>query len=252
MRRLSIVIGVLGLAATFGAVPASAQQAGTTGSDGGHFEVRPGLTADQFEAFTSELGSLLRFRQVGDATTLGNGRAELSAQFSNVPFEDSKGVWTTVHHLGRSISYPQVVARYGVSDRVDLGAWGGLDPGANYGFAGFDTRIALLRQSDGHPVSVLVRPSIASLIYPSEVLVGTVSVDVSVSRAVGPLSPYGGIGGSSTAAVERSATVNLDAATANHSYAFGGLSYRWRSLVLSGEVEKGARVNYAFRIGTRF
>lgn len=49
-------------------------------------------------------------------------------------------------HLGRSISYPQIVARYGASDRVDVGALGGIDLGAKYGVAGFDTRIALLRQ----------------------------------------------------------------------------------------------------------
>jgi hypothetical protein len=98
----------------------------------------------------------------------------------------------------------------------------------------------------------MVRPSIASLIYPFEVLVGTVSVDVSVSRAFGPLSPYGGLGGSTSAAVERSMAVDLDPATVNHSFAFAGLSYRWRALIVSGEVEKGARVNYAFRVGTRF
>jgi hypothetical protein len=214
--------------------------------------VRSTLTQDQFDAFAAELGSLLRFRQLADATTLGSGKGEVAAQFANMPFDDAKGVWTTAHHLGRPLSYPQVVARFGVSDRVDVGGWGGVDPRAKYGLAGFDTRIALLRQSDGRPVSVLIRPSVAALIYPSEILVGTFSVDVSVSRAFGPWSPYGGIAGSTTGAVERSKAVDLDPATANGSLAFAGLSYRWRTLTLSAEVEKGTRFNYAFRVGRRF
>ncbi len=245
MRSFSTVFSAVGIVAIL-AAPASAQQSGNTG------DLRPGLTQAQFDAFAAELGSLLRFRQVGDATTLGKGNIEISAQFANMPFDDSKGVWTTAHHLGRSISYPQVVARFGVGERVDLGAWGGLDPGAKYGLAGIDTRIALLRQSDGRPVSVMIRPSFVSLIYPSEVLAGTVGVDVSVSRAFGPLSPYAGIGASTSGAIEHSKVVDLDPASANQSFAFAGLSYRWRTLVMSAEVEKGARFNYAFRLGKRF
>ncbi len=243
MRRLSITAGIVALAATLAPVSAGAQ---TT------WEPRPTLTSAQFEAFAGELGSMLRFRQVADATTLGSGRVELDAQFANMPFDDTKGIWTTAHHLGRSVSYPQVVARFGASDRVDVGAWGGLDPGAKYGLVGVDTRIALLRQADGRPVSVMIRPSIGTLIYPSEVLVGTFSVDASVSRAFGPWSPYAGVGASTSGAVERSAALDLDPATANQSFAFAGLSYRWQRLVVSAEVEKGARVNYAFRVGTRF
>jgi len=52
--------------------------------------------------------------------------------------------------------------------------------------------------------------------------------------------------------VERSEDVDLDPATAQDSVAYAGPSYRWRALVLSAEVEKGALVSYAFRIGTRF
>lgn len=75
---------------------------------------------------------------------------------------------------------------------------------------------------------------------------------MSVSRAIGPLSPYLGVATSATLAVERSDDVDLDHATAEGSLAYAGLSYRWRSLVLSAEVEKGALVSYGFRVGTRF
>ena len=246
MKAFSMSIGTFGLVVALAVVPAAAQQSRSS------FELRPTLTQGQLEAFTADLGSLLRFRQVGDSTTLGSGRFEIGAQFANIPFDAVNGVWTTTHDLARRLSYPQVIARFGASDRVDVGALGGIDPGAKYGVAGFDTRIALLRQADGRPVSVLIRPSVATLIYPSQVLVGTVSVDLSVSRAFGPWSAYGGVAGSTSAAVERSSAVDLDPATTNRSLAFAGLSYCWRAVVVSAELEQGNRFNYAFRVAKRF
>ena len=91
-----------------------------------------------------------------------------------------------------------------------------------------------------------------ALIAPSEVMVGNTSVDVTVSRAFGNLSPYAGIAASSLAAVERSAAVDLDAVSTGSSLSYAGLSYRWRPLVLSAEVQRASEVTFAFRVGTRF
>ena len=223
------------------------------------FDLHPELTQQEFEEFAGELGSILRFRQLGDTTTVGRGKVELSVQFASASIDDSKGAWNNTmshpkadHYLGGSIAFPRIVARFGVSDRVDVGVWGGLDPRSNYGVVGVDTTIALMRQGDGRPVSVSVRPSFTSLLGPREVWAGNVSVDISVSRAFGALSPYAGVSASSSIAVERSEDVALDPATAARSLAYAGVSYRWRSLMFSAEVEKGDLVSYGFRVGRRF
>jgi len=267
MRPLSIVISTLGLVAILAPAPASAQQPGT-GRPTLHvsdayrscfFDLHPELTKDEFKEFAAELGSVLRFRQLGDTTTLGKGNVDISVQFTSTPVGDAKGAWNNTmshpaadHWLGESISLPRIVARFGVSDRVDVGAWGGLSPGSNYGLVGADTKIALVRQGADRPVSVSIRPSITSLLGPSEVWAGNASIDVSVSRALGALSPYAGVATTASLAVERAEDVDLDPATAAGSLAYAGLSYRWRAFVLSAEVEKGTLVSYAFRIGTRF
>ncbi len=269
MRPFPTAIRTVALVAMLAPAPASAQQSGVREHapqlhvNDAHrscsFDLHPDLTAGEFEEFAAELGSVLRFRQLGDTTTLGRGRVDISVQFARTPIDDAKGAWNNTmshpaadHYLGRAISFPRIVARFGVSDRVDVGAWGGLDPHANYGMVGADTKIALLRQGRGRPVSVSIRPSVTSLVGPSEVWAGNASLDVSVSRALGPVSPYAGVAASTSLAVERSEDVDLDPATAQDSLAYAGLSYRWRALVLSAEVEKGALVSYAFRIGTRF
>ena len=235
MRLFSNVIGTFLFAAALIPVPVNAQNS---------FDIRPDLTKAQFVEFTAELGSILRFRQLGDTTTLGKGTVDVSVQFGSMPAQNDD--------LSRSISFPRIVARFGASDRVDVGAWGGFEPDANYGLAGVDTKINLLRQGPARPVSVSIRPSITSLIGPSEVWAANASIDLSVSRAFGRVWPYVGVATTASVALERSTDVDLDPVTADGSLVFAGVSYHWRAVVASAEVEKGTSVTYAFRLGTRF
>jgi hypothetical protein len=101
-------------------------------------------------------------------------------------------------------------------------------------------------------VSVSIRPSITSLIGPANILAGNASIDLAVSRSFGAFSPYAGVATSASAAMERSKVLDLDPVAVDESLSYAGVSYRWRALVASAEVEKGNRVSYAFRVGSRF
>lgn len=189
MKPLSIVTAAIALGGVLVSTPALAQQ-----SQGGtpphlhvndahrdcFFDLHPELTQAEFQEFTAELGSILRFRQLGDVAPRGRGHFDIGVQFASSRIDDSKGAWNntmshpTAHHaLGRSIQFPRIVARLGVSNRVDIG-------------------------------------------------------------------------------VERSEDVTLQNASAGATVSYAGLSYRWRTLVLSAEAEKGELTSYAFRMGTRF
>lgn len=237
MKRIAMIVSTLVLVGALTVIPAGAQATG--GSSSSPFNLRPQLTSSEFETFTADVGSMLRFRQLGDPATLPKGQVDLGVQYASTSFDDP-------------VSFPQVAARFGVSDRVDVGAWGGVNLDSEYGIAGVDTKIALLRQSNGRPVSVSIRPSLTSLIGPSEVWIGTASIDLSVSRAFGTMSPYAGVATSTSLGVERSDDVDFDPATPDESLAYAGLAFRWRTVSLAAEVQKGNDVSYAFRIGTRF
>jgi hypothetical protein len=224
-----------------------------------YFDLHPELTKQEFQDFAGEAGSILRFRQLGDTTTLGRGKVDVSVQFTAASIDETKGAWnntmshpTANSYLGRSIAFPRLVARVGVTDRVELGAWGGFDPRSNYGMAGIDTKVMVLTQDGGKPVSVSIRPSVASLFGPAEVWVANASIDVSVGRAIGRFSPYVGFATTASVAGERTTDVNYKPVTATSSLAYAGVSYNMRGLQLSAEVEKGALVSYGFRIGKRF
>ena len=229
MKTFSTVIGTLGIVVMLIPAPANAQQT----------DLRPGLTNEAFADLAADFGSVLRVRQLGEATTLDKGTIDVGVEFASAAIDDSK-------------SFPRIFARLGVGERVDIGAWGGFNNDTDYGVAGFDTRIVLLREGPSSPVSVAIRPSVASLVGTSEVWVGSASIDLSVSRTLGSIAPYAGVATTGTVAIERSDELDLDPATANGSLAYVGLSYHWRALSAAAEVQKGSSVSYAVRIGTRF
>lgn len=215
----------------------------------------PGLTQTEFREFAREFGSVLRPPQLGDATTLGRGRFEVGVDWTSAPIDNTKGAWshtTADRALAERAGAPRLAARYGLSDRVDIGASGGWNVGSNWGFASVETRIAALRQGPRMPVSLLIRPTLTSLIGPDNVVVATASLDVSVSRAIGALAPYAGFSSTASAAVERSSDLELGTEGATRSPAYFGVAYRAQNLTLAAEVEPGRRTGYALRIGTRF
>ena len=237
MRPLSIALNAVGLVALLAPASVHAQQTS-------FFDLKPAITTAELETFTGDAGSLLRFRQLGDAMTLAKGRVDLSVQFAGDPLADSKGAWNA--------AMPAVTARFGVSNRADIGLFGALNTESKYGMAGIDTKIMLLRESDSMPVTVSIRPSVVALIGPSDAWVGNASIDLSVSRAIGAFSPYAGVATTGSLAMERLSDVDLDPAAAHRSVSYAGVAYRWRALAISAEVEKAAVVSYGVRVGTRF
>lgn len=223
------------------------------------FDLHPELTQAQFKEFTEELGSILRPSQLGDATPLRRGRVAVGLDFSGTPIDDSKGAWnntmshpTADHELGSSIRLPRLVARVGVSDRVDIGVAGGFSPHANYGFASIDATVVLMKQGPARPVSIAIRPGLSSLIGPDEVWVGNASFDVSISRRFGAWSPYLGFSSSASFGVERTKDVDLKNEVATTSPVYAGLSYEWQNVVISAEAEHGKVNRYGLRLSRRF
>ena len=191
-------------------------------------------------AQAADVGAALRFRQLGDTTTLAKGRVDVGVQFSSAPIEST--TWNIT----------RVVARFGLNDRFDLGAWGGYNSQMSDGMAGMDVKIGLLRQSASMPVSVSVRPSFSATLGSADIWGASTGVDLTVSRAFGALAPYAGIAATSSLATERLLNIDTERETANQMLSYAGLSYMWRSVTAAVEVEKGTKTSYAFRLGTRF
>lgn len=210
------------------------------------FDLHSELTQGEFDTFAAEAGTITRFQQDSSAATLGRGNFDVGLAMTSTPIDDSKGAWNNTmshpdaeHDLGHDIRFPRIVARMGVTDSVDIGIWGSLDPNANYGFVGIESKIALLKQNAQMPLSVAVRPNASAIVGPSEVFVGNASVDVSVSHEWRGLSPYLGVAAMANVAVENSDEVDLDPSVEINAAAFAGLAYQWRGLRAAAQGETG-------------
>lgn len=223
-----------------------------------YFDLHSELTQSEFRQFAREGGLLIRFQQMAPARTLGAGRLQVALGLTASPINDSDGAWNNTfthpdaeHWLGAVRQFPRLIVRYGLTDAVDLGLWGSVNPEANYGFAGLDAKVALLRQSAGAPVTVSVRPSVTTLLGPSEVWLGNLSTDATVSRNFWGFEPYAGFGGSFSYAVERSADVDLPNVATIDPVAVVGLTYSWRFLTAGAEATLGAVNTYGVLVGAR-
>jgi hypothetical protein len=224
-----------------------------------YFELHPELTQAEFEEFTKEGSMLVHDSQLASAEALGRGVVHVMLDYSSTAIDDSKGAWNNTmshpaadHYLGDRLAFPRLGVRVGVASRVDVGAWGTLNPTSNYGFLGVETKVTALRQDEAMPVSVAIRPNLAALLGPDDLFVADFGIDLSVSRSYKGLAPYVGLSGHSAAAIERSPNVDLDAATPSYTTAFGGVSYQWRKLFVAGQAETGPMTTYAMRLSGTF
>ncbi len=200
--------------------------------DSCYFDLHPELTQGQFRTFAAEGGAVVRFLQLAAADTLGKGTFEVSMNMSATRINDAKGAWNNTfshpdaeHWLGDVQQFPRLVVRAGVTDYLDVGAWGSVNPLSNYGFVGVDAKLALLQRRQGAPVDLAVRPSVTTVLGPSELWFGNVGVDLTVSRDYSGLSPYVGVGGTASLAIERSNDVDLSPAFSVRPVALVGLAY---------------------------
>jgi hypothetical protein len=223
------------------------------------FDLHPELTQAEFDEFAREGGIVMHDLQLASAAPIGRGQVEIDLDYSRTVIDDSKGAWnntmshpTEDHYLGDVRAFPRLGVRVGVARRVDVGVWGTLDPNANYGFLGVQSKVTIVEQDESTPVSVALRPTAVSLLGPSELFVADLGLDASVSRDYKGLSPYLGLSAHTTGAFERSDDVDLDPGTAAHMSAFAGLAYGWRALRVAAHAEAGPLTVFAARVGGSF
>lgn len=224
-----------------------------------YFDLHPELTEAELEEFAGEAGQIVRFRQLSSADTLGAGVIDISVAGAYVFVDDTKGAWNNTmshpgadHYLGQELGFPQLSLRVGVGDDVDLEAYGAVNPGANYGFAGVATKIRLVDQADGRPVSVSVRPSMSALVGPEELQLINVSADVAVSRTIHGFTPFAGFTMSSTAVRETSAEADVDPQVASRSLAFAGVEVRYKGISAAVQAELSDLAAIGARVGGSF
>lgn len=193
--------------------------------------IDPSLTQEQWQRYTRQVGEISSFKSLASAKTIGKTHFNFAIDYSITPIDQHDPAWiNTFTHpdencpLGDQIHLPTLRVKYGLTDKIDIGALWTTAPGANYGMIGGELKYAFLQESKKTPAAAL-RASFISLTGVSDYNLSVGSVDLLVSKKITVVTPYIGIRESFVMGTETTTKVNLDKENLFVTQGFIGLTY---------------------------
>lgn len=227
-----------------GALPGSAQALDFD------FEIQPGATQADLRSVAKDIAALANSKSLTPAEPVGITGFGIGVFASYVPTDDA-GAWDRlIAEDVDEIGLVGVVLQKGLPLGVDVGATVGWVPGADGRVFGAELRYALVEGGIALP-AVGLRASYSKLGGIDQLDYDSYGLDLSVSKGVGPLTPYAGVG-YVWSRFEPDADTGLDDEHVNAARLFVGL--RLSALVgITPEYERvGDRNVFNLRFGLAF
>lgn len=216
----------------------------------------PSLTQEAWHQFIAEIGQVVYFRPLASAKPMGRGRFEIALLDWSTKIDDADPAWNDTfshphptHWLfdGSALPMPGLMARAGVTDRLDAGAYFTQNTGANYGFVGGQLQYGLVDDAERN-LAVAGRVSTVWLFGPGDMTASLYGADLEVSRDVWLLSPYAVVSGFLSRGHERTSKVALNDEDVLGAQATVGVAASIRALRLGAEYSLGRVAAYSFKI----
>jgi hypothetical protein len=154
----------------------------------------PALTQSQFQDLSSDLGAVVTFKQLEGAAPEGLTGFDLGLDVSSTEVAHPS-VWDTATDSSDITNVPMARLRItkGLPLGFDIGGFYSYVPGSNIKVYGGQIRYAI---SDGSATTpaVGIRAAFSQLTGVEQLSFNTRSLDVSISKGLGPFTPYAGIG----------------------------------------------------------
>ena len=220
------------------------------------FLIDPALTQDAWHEFVSEVGPVMYLRPLSTARPLGKGRLELAALASATRIDQTKSAWNDTfshpdpdHPLteGSSLNIPGLMVRAGVTDRVDVAAYGTKSIGANYGIVGAQLQYNVVNDATRN-LAAAVRATGVRLVGPEDLSASVYGVDLLVSRTVRFLSPYAVVSGHLSRGQEHTSKVDLADENVLGAQGTLGVAAKLSMLTLGAEYHAAKVSGYAVKI----
>lgn len=224
--------------------------------------IDPSLTQEEWKTFARDIASIIYFKPTTGAKNLGKGKFDISIESAvTEPLQDYNGSWnntfshpTSDHWLvgdDHKLQVPVITAHYGVADKIDVGIVYTNNFSSNYGWTGVDVKYAFLNISESR-LSVATRLSAVMLTGVDDFDYYQSAVDLLASKDFKWFTPYAGIAGLYSVAIENTSKVALKHESAASMEAIVGTQLRWKYLSVGAEADI-ARINmYSIKIGASF
>ena len=228
------------------------------------FVFHSSLTQSEFHRFTREAGNIIYFQPLSAASSLGKFKFDIAIGNSMTPIDQTAGAWNNTfahpeddvetgepHWLGDQVQLPNLRARMGITDRIEVGTYFTKDPSANYGFFGADMKYTYTLDKF-HNLNLAARGSYAQLFGPEDVKMNVSAVDVLASKKFWLLEPY--VGGSVALNHARETTDAVDLANVNSvtPRVMMGTRFNWKFVSASVEYDVSVVNTLGFKLGATF
>ena len=216
-------------------------------------------TQQNFRDFSEEIGSVLLYRSIGPAVSLGITGFNLGAEIMVSDIDEKKDYWKKAVSDRTAPSYltnTRVTFTKGLPLDIDAGIVLGkvVDPDIPY--FGAEVRYAILKDRALFP-GLHIRGSYSQTFNVDQLDLKTYGLDLSVSKGFGvgvKIIPYGGVGLSwvSSKASNLTAGLRLDKEEFAKTHGFVGARLKVAFFSITGEVYYGVIPSYNLQVGIVF
>lgn len=155
------------------------------------------LAQNEFRELAREVGLAITPYQLRPAEGLGFPGFDLGAEVTVLDINEKRTYWqdavTNPGDLPSFVAVPKLHANVGLPLGIDLGAYFGAVPGSNVRLYGGEVKWAVIRGGVLWP-AVALRGAYTELAGVDELDLNTKALDASVSKGLGPVTPYVGAG----------------------------------------------------------
>jgi hypothetical protein len=216
-------------------------------------------TQQNFRDFSEEIGSVLLYRSIGPAVSLGITGFNLGVEMMGSDINENKDYWKKAVSDGNPPSYlvnSRISFIKGLPLDFDVGVVLGkiLDPDIPY-FGG-EVRYAIVKDRALIP-GVTIRGSYSQTFNVDQLDLRTYGLDLSVSKGFGvgiKIIPYAGLGVSwvSSKAGHLTSGLSLDKEEFSKTHGFLGARLEMGILAITAEVDYGVIPSYNLQLGLAF
>lgn len=210
----------------------------------------PGLSQTDFNGLSTDLGAVTSFKQMQGASSEGLTGFDFGLNFADTQVSHKQAWDNSTGNTVSNVPFADLTLSKGLPLGFDVGAEYAFVPGSNIHLYGVEARYAILDGGVAEP-AVGVRFAYTHLTGVDFLSFNTKTLDLSVSKGFGPITPYAGVGEVWTNSSPDSSTGLSDFSQSNTEF-FAGFSFHLGVHMALEYNHLAGNSTYTFKLGFGF